>query len=238
MEGTPWAVWEGKKKVKGFATKAEAKEYADKQNKKQGLSESVLKEGIKNLIKKVLSEEVIDVEDYNDEDEYDMYGDDEADDIPHPRGYEDQDEIDYDDENFSDPFIDGDLDEQKSEKELRAEWEKHQATSHPEDKMSYMEWRSEQGLDEEIDTEVGKRVTFTNTNDGNKYTGTLVQDLGNGRFTFRAKDGKVYGSEGFGSNWKIEFEASKKATPEIPSFKGTRDALDDLFESVSLKDIL
>ena len=101
-----------------------------------------------------------------------------------------------------------------------------------------MEWRSEQGLDEEIDTEVGKRVTFTNTNDGNKYTGTLVQDLGNGRFTFRAKDGKVYGSEGFGSNWKIEFEASKKATPEIPSFKGTRDALDNLFESVSLFDIL
>ena len=26
MEGTPWAVWEGKKRVKGFATKAEAKE--------------------------------------------------------------------------------------------------------------------------------------------------------------------------------------------------------------------
>ena len=52
----PWAVWEGEKRVKGFATKEEAKEYADKQNKKQGLTESVLKEGIKNLIKKVLSE--------------------------------------------------------------------------------------------------------------------------------------------------------------------------------------
>lgn len=52
----PWAVWEGETRVKGFATKEEAKEYADKQNKKQGLTESVLKEGIKNLIKKALQE--------------------------------------------------------------------------------------------------------------------------------------------------------------------------------------
>jgi hypothetical protein len=76
-----------------------------------GMKKAELKEGFKKLIKKVLSEEVIDVEDYNGEDEFDMYGDDEADDIPHPRGYEDQDEIDYDDENFSDPFIDGELEE-------------------------------------------------------------------------------------------------------------------------------
>lgn len=78
-----------------------------------GMKKAELKEGFKKLIKKVLSETVVDVEDYSGEDEFDMYGDDEADDIPHPRGYEDQDEIDYDDENFSDPFIDGDLDESK-----------------------------------------------------------------------------------------------------------------------------
>jgi hypothetical protein len=82
----PWAVWEGEKRVKGFATKAEAKQYADSQNKKQGLTESVLKEGIKNLIKKALME--------NEEDVYELYADEE-------------DEIDYDDENFSDPMIDG-----------------------------------------------------------------------------------------------------------------------------------
>jgi len=35
----PWAVWEGETRVKGFATKAEAKKYADKKNKKQGLKE-------------------------------------------------------------------------------------------------------------------------------------------------------------------------------------------------------
>lgn len=33
----PWAVWEGEIRVKGFATKAEAKKYADKKNKKQTL---------------------------------------------------------------------------------------------------------------------------------------------------------------------------------------------------------
>ena len=66
---------------------------------------------------------------------------DEADDIPHPRGYEEA----SDEEDFDDLF-----EGNKSEKELRAEWEKYQATCHPEDKMSYMEWRSEQGLDESI----------------------------------------------------------------------------------------
>jgi len=62
----PWAVWEGETRVKGFATKEEAKEYADSQNNKQGLTESVLKEGIKNLIKKALME--------NEEDVYEMQG--------------------------------------------------------------------------------------------------------------------------------------------------------------------
>jgi len=62
----PWAVWEGEKRVKGFATKQKAKEYADSQNKKQGLTESILKEGIKNLIKKALME--------SDEDIYEMQG--------------------------------------------------------------------------------------------------------------------------------------------------------------------
>ena len=255
MEGTPWAVWEGKKRVKGFATKAEAKEYADKQNKKQGLSESVLKEGIKNLIKKVLSEEVIDVEDYNDEDEYDMYGDDEADDIPHPRGYEDQDEIDYDDENFSDPFIDGDLEENKlnkripddtyigddtwydedGEKELRAEWEKHQATSHLEDKMSYMEWRSEQGLDEAIDTQADKNMVTKLM---------LMYETDPAKFARLHKQAQTQASTTKDIKFKHLLSLLNRAKAgsvqpkEIPGFEGTRDALDNLFESKSLKDLI
>jgi hypothetical protein len=35
----PWAVWEGETRVKGFATKEEAQEFADKKNKEQGLEE-------------------------------------------------------------------------------------------------------------------------------------------------------------------------------------------------------
>ena len=73
-----------------------------------GMKKAELKEGFKKLIKKVLSETIVDVEDYNGEDEFDMYGDDEADDIPHPRGYEDQDESDYDEENLEESAM-GDI---------------------------------------------------------------------------------------------------------------------------------
>ena len=94
---------------------------------------------------------------------------DEDDDIPHPRGYEEA----SDEEDFDDLFKENKLNEripddtyigddtwydEDGEKELRAEWEKYQATCHPEDKMSYMEWRSEQGLDEAIDTEADKNM--------------------------------------------------------------------------------
>lgn len=86
---------------------------------------------------------------------------DDEDDISHPRGYEEaSDEEDFDDlfkENKlnkripDDTYIGDDTwYDEGGEKELRAEWEKYQATCHPEDKMSYMEWRSEQGLDESI----------------------------------------------------------------------------------------
>ena len=74
---------------------------------------------------------------------------DEADDISHPRGYEEAS-----DEETEEDLYEG----EKSEKESRADWEKYQATCHPEDKMSYMEWRSEQGLDEATDTEADKNM--------------------------------------------------------------------------------
>ena len=104
-----------------------------------GMKKAALKEGFKKLIKKVLSENSNSLEslyeenpygsdkeyefysnpeNYNEEEEeFELQGDEEADDIPHPRGYEEasdeEDEIDYDDENFSDPFIDGDLEESR-----------------------------------------------------------------------------------------------------------------------------
>lgn len=74
-------------------------------------------------------------------DQHWMNQEDEDDDIPHPRGYEEASDEETEEDLYK---------EEKSEKDLRAEWEKYQATCHPEDKMSYMEWRSEQGLDESI----------------------------------------------------------------------------------------
>ena len=40
----PWAVWEGETRVKGFATKEEAQEFADTKNKEQGLDEGAINE--------------------------------------------------------------------------------------------------------------------------------------------------------------------------------------------------
>ena len=221
-----------------------------------GLKKAELKEGFKKLIKKVLSENT-------EEGVYEMYGSDRR--IPDDTYIgdntwydEEEDDIDYDDENFSDFFIDGeeaddiphprgyeeasdeeDFDdlfkENKSEKELRAEWEKHQATSHPEDKMSYMEWRSEQGLDEAVDIEadkdmVRKFMTMYKTEPSkferlHKQAQTQAATTKDIKFKHllsllnRAKAGSVQ-------------------PKEIPGFEGTRDALDNLFESKSLKDLI
>jgi len=113
-----------------------------------GMKKAALKEGFKKLIKKVLSEEVMDVESYKEDEVYEMYGEDDMDESAMGDVYllaqesdsfeqfvqaieqeygptSDVDElmyiwdnrqesgIDYDDENFSDPLIDGDLDENK-----------------------------------------------------------------------------------------------------------------------------
>ena len=61
-EGEPWAVWEGKTRVKGFASKAEAEKYAKKQNKKQNL-----KEGEKPFNEKTPDEMNTDGEFYDDD---------------------------------------------------------------------------------------------------------------------------------------------------------------------------
>ena len=165
---------------------ATPKNEVDKEN---GLKKAALKEAIKGVIKNILSEnkdpDLYDQDEerdgrrfvYNDQGDFgpesdfgDYYPEPEEEDVYEMYG---EDEIDYDDENFSDPLIDGEEEddiphprgyeeasdeetfddlfkENKSEKELRAEWEKYQATCHPEDRMSYMEWRSEQGLNEAV----------------------------------------------------------------------------------------
>jgi hypothetical protein len=226
-----------------------------------GMKKAQLKEGFKKLIKKVLSENT-------DEEVYEMYG---------------EDDIDYDDENFSDPLIDGEEDDipfprgyeeasdeedqegdpgykgyespsdrmynsdawvqaqrdmmegNKSEKELRAEWENHQATSHPEDKMSYIEWRSEQGLDEAIDTEADKNMV-------RKFMKMYETDPA--KFERLHKQAQTQAATNKDIKYKHLLSLLNRAKAgsvqpkEIPGFEGTRDALDNLFESVSLFDIL
>jgi len=39
--------------------------------------------------------------------------------------------------------------QEQREEELRAAWNKYQATCHPEDSMTYMEFRSEMGFNDE-----------------------------------------------------------------------------------------
>jgi hypothetical protein len=98
-----------------------------------GMKKAELKEGFKRLIKKVLSESMGDMfgdeeraersanygqpgendyefysdpENYNEEEEFELQGDEEADDIPHPRGYEEaSDEGDLDESKMGDLYI-------------------------------------------------------------------------------------------------------------------------------------
>lgn len=55
-ENSTYQVWEGDKLVTDFVTKEKAQKYVKKHNDAQDLSESTLKEGIKNLIKRILTE--------------------------------------------------------------------------------------------------------------------------------------------------------------------------------------
>ena len=53
--------------------------------------------------------------------------------------------------------------------------------------------------------EPNQTVTFTNKNSGKNYTATIVKDLGDGKFTFKAsQDGKIYNNDSLGSNWTIK----------------------------------
>jgi hypothetical protein len=53
--------------------------------------------------------------------------------------------------------------------------------------------------------EPNQTVTFTNKNSGKDYTATIVKDLGDGKFTFKAsQDGKIYNNDSLGSNWIIK----------------------------------
>jgi hypothetical protein len=261
-----------------------------------GMKKAELKEGFKKLIKKVLSEELTDVENYKESDMYEMYGP--KTDAEYKRelenylednqiyGYTDrlfdiltdpaeetvadkladflddnqiygynkgllaifrdyankdqshdewdttdyermsnsisEDEIDYDDENFSDPMIDG---------------EEEDDIPHP---RGYEEASDEESFDdlfEETDTEADKNMV-------RKLM--AMYETEPSKFEKLHKQAKVQADTTSGTQFnKLEmlFQRAKagalqKATPEIPGFEGTRDSLDNLFESKSLKDLI
>jgi hypothetical protein len=248
-----YQVWEGDHLVTDFATKERAKAYADKENKRQDLSESVLKEGIKNLIKKALmegEEDIYEMQGPKSDNEYKseladylddnqiygytnrihdiMTGPDEDEAYRELAEYLDGEGIyGYNraiESIYSDyPYDEHWMNQPDEDEEYKGD-PGYQGYESPSDRaMNSDAWvQAQQDMMEGIGA--GKKVTFTNKNDGEKYTGTVVRDLGNGRFTFRAEqDGKVYNNDGMGSNWVIKIEQADT---------------EEMFESVSLKDLL
>ena len=63
-----------------------------------------------------------------------------------------------------------------------------------------------EGLEIQEAYQKGDKVTFTNKNSDKTYKGTVVQDLGDGKFTFTAEDGKTYSNKELRNNWKISKE--------------------------------
>lgn len=216
-KGEPWAVWEGEKRVKGFATKEDAKEYADKQNKKQNLSESVLKEGIKNLIKKALME--------NEEDIYEMYGEE----IAANEDFGKWRELDPEEKERIGNFVKdtGDRDQAEYEK---ARKERLAAQS------ARLAKHIGGGIDESA---MGDIYQIAKEHDRFEHFVQAVEDefgpvediaeLEHIFNSTRGEDDIDYGDENF---------SDPMIDKDIPGFEGTRDALDNLFESKSLKDLL
>ena len=229
----PWAVWEGEKRVKGFTTKEEAKEYADKQNKKQGLTESVLKEGIKNLIKKALME--------NEEDIYEMQGpktDDEykselADYLEDNQIYgytnrihnimtgPDEDQSIQDLADFlQDNQIYG---YNKAIESIYADYPYDQHYMNQPDEDGDLEEGMDEGYDED---KIAKYEQYTYTLDG-KVVEPEIAFFNN--YIGAELDGQVY---------RVGIP-DETGTVELRSYKGkTGMYTEDIFESVSLKDIL
>jgi hypothetical protein len=184
-KGEPWAVWEGEKRVKGFATKEKAKEYADSQNKKQGLSESVLKEGIKNLIKKALME--------NEEDTYEMQG----------------------------PKSDAEY-----KRELENYLEDNQIYGYTDMLFDILTAPDEEQVADNLADFLDDHQIYGY----NKGLLAIFRDYANRDQSEDEWDETDYE--------RMSNSIEDKKAPEIPGFEGTRDALDDLFESKSLKDLL
>jgi hypothetical protein len=133
-----------------------------------------------------------------------------------------EDDIDYGDENFSDPMIDG---------------EEEDDIPHPYGYEEASDEESFEDLFEETDTEADKNMV-------RKLMAMYESDPS--KFERAHKQAKVQAATTADIKFKhlaslfdrAKAGALQKSTPEIPGFEGTRDALDNLFESKSLKDLI
>jgi hypothetical protein len=149
-----------------------------------GMKKAELKEGFKKLIKKVLSEEVIDVESYK-EDIYEMQG-------PKEDSYYKSELSDYLDDNGIFGYTD----------------RIHNIMTGPDEAEN-----------------VDELVRFLEDNQIYGYNRGIE---------------RIYSDYTYDQHWmnQEDEDESKELPKEIPGFEGTRDELDDLFESKSLKDLL
>jgi hypothetical protein len=140
-----------------------------------------------------------------------------------------EDDINYGNENFSDAEIDTEYEGDPG----------YQGYESPSDRaMKSDAWvQAQRDMMEGIDTEADKNMV-------RKLMDMYETDPS--KFEKLHKQAKVQADTTSGIQFKkleMLFQRAKagalqKATPEIPGFEGTRDALDNLFESVSLKDLL
>ena len=221
----PWAVWEGETRVKGFATKAAAKEYADSQNKKQGLSESTIKEGFKRLIKKVLSEAKGDM--FGDKetaaraDKYGDYGSDiEYEYFSDPENYNEEDEQ-VDESKMGDIYI---LAQESSTLRDFLTKVKHQ---HPEtdlrrdiEELQHI-WKNRGEVSENYDTNYGMDGDddYDGYDESIRIEGTISPKMANGfKIGNKIKTKKdTYTITGFGSktNATRDFEAKNEKGEQV-----------------------
>lgn len=243
----PWAVWEGEKRVKGFATKEEAKEYADKQNKKQGLTESVLKEGIKNLIKKALQEgsskveekiaEIIrafekrfgEISESTREEFREAILEDYEENTKGILKMSMQDAV----EIFDSSGLELMEDEEDSEDIYEMQGPKSDG-EYKSELADYLEDNQIYGYTDRI------HDIMTGSDEDEAYRELAEYLDSEGIYGYTRAIERIYSDYPYDQHWmnQEDEDESKELPKEIPGFEGTRDELDDLFESKSLKDLL
>lgn len=202
-----------------------------------GMKKAELKEGFKKLIKKVLSEEEIDVESYKEGKEYEMYGEGSVDESKMGDVYliaQEHDRFEHFVQAVEDEF--GPVEDIVELKRIFNATRGEDGIDYGDENFSnsFIDIDSEEIV---TDTEADKAMV-------RKLMAMYQTDLS--KFEKTHKQAQVQAATATDIKFKhllslfnrAKAGALQRSTPEIPDFKGTRDSLDNLFESKSLKDLL